>query len=48
LAASYCMLKQFPKRPNQNDLELIAEKWKPWRSLAARLLWHYYLSEKAG
>ncbi|MBT3251836.1 MAG: DNA-3-methyladenine glycosylase 2 family protein [Candidatus Marinimicrobia bacterium] len=48
LAASYGMLKQIPKRPNQNDLELIAEKWKPWRSLAARLLWHYYLSEKAG
>ena len=48
LAAAYGRLKQIPKRPNQNDLETIAEKWKPLRSVAARLLWHYYLSKKTG
>jgi DNA-3-methyladenine glycosylase II len=26
----------------------MAEKWRPFRSVAARLLWHFYLSEKNG
>ena len=32
------------KRPTQDELKLIAEQWKPWRAVAARILWHYYLS----
>lgn len=31
-------------RPNQDDLESMAEAWQPHRSIAAKLLWHYYLS----
>ncbi len=34
-------------RPNSDEFQMIAEKWKPLRSVAARLLWHYYLQTKA-
>lgn len=33
-------------RPNSEEFQIIAEKWKPLRSVAARLLWHFYLEEK--
>ena len=35
------------RRPTPERLERIAESWRPWRAVAARLLWHFYLSEKA-
>lgn len=35
-------------RPTTDDLEAIGEKWRPWRSVAARLLWHAYLSKRNG
>lgn len=34
-------------RPQSDEFLLIGEKWKPFRAVAARLLWHFYLSEKA-
>jgi DNA-3-methyladenine glycosylase II len=33
-------------RPGSDDFLVIAERWKPFRSVAARLLWHFYLSER--
>ncbi|HVF47083.1 MAG TPA: hypothetical protein VNA17_05910 [Pyrinomonadaceae bacterium] len=33
-------------RPNSNEFISIAERWRPYRSVAARLLWHFYLSER--
>jgi len=30
--------------PSYEDLQKMAQSWKPWRSVAARLLWHHYLS----
>lgn len=33
-------------RPNADGFLQIAEKWRPHRSVAARLLWHFYLSER--
>lgn len=33
-------------RPTSDEFVLMAEKWKPYRSVAARLLWHYYLSDR--
>ena len=30
-----------PKRPDAKRLVKIAEQWRPWRSAAALLLWHY-------
>lgn len=34
------------KRPNAKDLEKIARVWKPYRAVAARLLWAYYAAVK--
>ncbi|PZN97513.1 MAG: Fe-S cluster assembly protein HesB [Hyphomicrobiales bacterium] len=31
-----------PARPNAAELEILAESWRPWRGVAARLLWAYY------
>lgn len=46
LAASYQKLKQLSQRPGNGEMEQISRNWTPWRSVAARLLWHYYLSSK--
>ncbi|MGB7068591.1 MAG: hypothetical protein WBD22_03795 [Pyrinomonadaceae bacterium] len=32
-------------RPSSEEFVLVAAKWAPYRSVAARLLWHFYLSE---
>jgi len=29
-------------RPSADELLAIAERWRPWRGVAARLLWNYY------
>lgn len=34
-------------RPSPEALLKRAEAWRPWRAVAARLLWHHYLSERA-
>ena len=34
-------LKRMRKRPDAKRLIRIAEPWRPWRSAAALLLWHY-------
>ncbi|MEO8073287.1 MAG: DNA-3-methyladenine glycosylase 2 family protein [Acidobacteriota bacterium] len=39
-------LKNLDRRPNSDEFLQIAERWKPLRSVAARLLWHFYLSAK--
>lgn len=33
-------------RPSSDEFLVIAERWRPYRSTAARLLWHSYLSER--
>ena len=33
-------------RPSSDEFLGIAERWKPYRSVAARLLWHFYLSKR--
>ncbi len=38
-------LKQLPTRPANNEMQSMAEKWKPYRAVAARILWHFYLSK---
>jgi DNA-3-methyladenine glycosylase II len=40
LAASVALLKGLEARPNPATLRVYAERWQPYRSLAARLLWH--------
>lgn len=29
-------------RPTAQELEMLAERWRPWRGIAARLLWSFY------
>ncbi|MBV8849575.1 MAG: DNA-3-methyladenine glycosylase 2 family protein [Methylobacteriaceae bacterium] len=36
------------KRPDTMRLEKIGERWRPWRGVAARMLWAYYRARKAG
>lgn len=45
LATAVRRVKGLDSRPSPNELNIIAANWRPWRSVAARLLWHYYLSE---
>ena len=35
-------LKNLDVRPDENESNNIAEKWRPFRGAAALLLWHYY------
>ncbi|KOP23891.1 hypothetical protein AMR41_23920 [Hapalosiphon sp. MRB220] len=44
LAIALQKLKGLTLRPTPEQLEAIAESWRPWRAIAARILWHYYLS----
>ncbi|MCO6449187.1 MAG: GrpB family protein [Caldilineales bacterium] len=37
-------VKGLTERPHANQLESLGEPWRPWRSVAARILWHHYLS----
>ena len=46
LAAAAHRVKRLRQRPNFDRLRKIAAKWRPWRSVAARILWHHYLSER--
>jgi DNA-3-methyladenine glycosylase II len=42
LAGAAAALKGLPARPAPAALRLLAEPWRPWRGLAARLLWHHW------
>jgi DNA-3-methyladenine glycosylase II len=44
LAAAVQEVLGLESRPSYDELEIIALKWKPWRAVAARFFWHYYLS----
>jgi len=44
LAESARRLKGLTVRPTYEQLERMAWKWQPWRAVAARILWHSYLS----
>jgi DNA-3-methyladenine glycosylase II len=46
LAAAVQRLMGLDARPTPEDLDTIAGKWRPWRAVAARLLWHYYLANR--
>jgi DNA-3-methyladenine glycosylase II len=44
LAVACQRLTGLESRPTTEQLAEIAVRWQPWRAVAARLLWHYYLS----
>lgn len=35
------------RRPDARALEALAERWRPWRGVAARMLWAYYGAVKS-
>lgn len=45
LAVAAQRVKQLLSRPTEEELGALSENWKPWRAVAARILWHYYLSD---
>ena len=46
LAVAMKELKGLANRPGPEELERLAETWRPHRAVAARMLWQYYLSRK--
>jgi DNA-3-methyladenine glycosylase II len=46
LAAAAQDVKGLPARPDPEELEELARPWRPWRTVAARILWHHYLSKE--
>ncbi|MFY9607190.1 MAG: DNA-3-methyladenine glycosylase 2 family protein [Blastocatellia bacterium] len=47
LATAAREVKQLERRPSYDELDSLSEAWKPWRAVAARILWHHYLSRRA-
>jgi DNA-3-methyladenine glycosylase II len=48
LATSLRAVKRLPARPDPREMERLAEPWRPWRAVAARILWHAYLETRSG
>jgi DNA-3-methyladenine glycosylase II len=48
LASAVGSLRKINPRPSFPELAKIAESWRPYRSVAARMLWQYYLAERSG
>lgn len=46
LAASWQEVRGLSVRPTYDELAVTAEQWRPWRSVAARLLWLAYLARR--
>lgn len=40
-------IKRLPPKISREEIITISEEWKPLRSVATMLLWHYYLSDSA-
>jgi DNA-3-methyladenine glycosylase II len=47
LATAVGSLRKIKTRPSFSELAKIAVRWRPYRSIAARMLWQYYLAERA-
>ncbi len=45
LAVAMKELKGLAHRPGPDELERLAEQWRPHRAVAARMLWQYYLGK---
>ena len=44
LAGAMRRAKGLPALPTREEQRAIAERWRPWRAVAARILWHGYLA----
>jgi DNA-3-methyladenine glycosylase II len=48
LEAALVDVKGLDGRPKGNDFKELGEPWRPWRSVAAQILWHHYLEATGG
>jgi DNA-3-methyladenine glycosylase II len=46
LAKAAQRVKRLRRLPDARQLAAMAEAWAPWRAVAARILWHAYLSSR--
>ena len=46
MVAAFKELKQLPKQVSHDKLLRLADEWRPYRSVATILLWHYYIQKK--
>lgn len=46
LAEATRQVKRLRARPADDRLRYLAARWRPWRSVAARILWQHYLYER--
>ena len=46
LASAAGKLWKMNTRPSFSELAKLADKWRPYRSVAARMLWQFYLAEQ--
>jgi DNA-3-methyladenine glycosylase II len=44
LASAMRRAKGFVDLPDRSEQRLVADSWRPWRAVGARLLWHAYLA----
>lgn len=47
LAQAIAEVRGLTRRPGADEMSALAEGWRPWRAVAARILWHHYLSVRA-
>lgn len=47
LHVAWQRLKRLENRLSADEFLRIAERWQPFRAVAARLLWHFYLSDNS-
>ncbi len=47
LATVVFKVKRLKQRPTPDQLTRIARAWRPFRSVAARMFWQYYLAQRA-
>ncbi len=46
LVTAVTELKRLKHRPTPDQLLIMADAWRPFRSVAARMLWQYYLAQR--
>ena len=46
LEVSMQRAKGWSRRPTPEEARNMSDEWRPWRAVAARLLWHSYLCER--
>ena len=46
LAIAVQRAKNLPDTPTPTELADLGQPWRPWRAVAARMFWHFYLSGK--